>query len=100
MARSHRKLALALAISAGIAVSACSSPKDQALENTADTLENQADVVSETAENTADAIEANAANATDATQAAAENKADAVRAAGENKSDALEDQADAVRDKK
>lgn len=96
---------LAATAIAGVMVTGCQNRTEQAAEQKADALENQADAVRAEGEKTADALENQGDRLdtrTDGVDPPAEksldNTADAVRDSSEKKADALENQADAVRD--
>ena len=88
---------VSLALSLGACDSSNENTRQQALENKADRLENQADVTEEHGEAQADAIERRDPGVDDpATDRAAEH----VRDSSERGADSLENQADQVRDQK
>ena len=86
-------------------VAACNNtPAEQAAENTADMMEDQADAVrgnteaTDNMEDKADTLDNRLDGVDSTSEQNMENRAAGVRAAGENKADAMEDKADMVRD--
>ena len=87
----------ALALALGACDSANESKREQALENKADQLEDQADVTKERGEAQADAIERHDPGVDGPTT---DRAAEQARDSSESQADRLEDQADQVRDQK
>lgn len=81
------------ALTLGLGLAACNqSPAEQAAENTADRIENNADAMAQQTEQKADALEERAANTADAMR----NDADAMQEAAENRAEAIEERAENV----